>query len=140
MNSSIFGKDTPMGCPEVNDRAGVYVPAVGHEKEVAAIKNGAGVVGYGNNDGTLTIYYESNRFDDSKLYPWLAKARLAYERMVHHKPTTYHQTVAPDKFEQVGMLDGSSLILTRPESLQRWLAYCNVSDTAPAKEDMNWKR
>jgi hypothetical protein len=139
-NSSIFGRDTPMGCPEVDDRAGVFVPAAGCEKEVPTIKNGAGIVGFGNNDGTLTIYYESNRFDDSKLHPWLAKTRLAYERMVHHKPTTSHQTVAPDKFEQVGLLDGSSLIMTKPEGLQRWLAYCHASDTAPTKADMSWKK
>jgi hypothetical protein len=139
VNSSIFGKDTPMGCPDVNERAGVFVPAAGHEKELPPnIKNGAGIVGYGNNDGTLMIYFESNRFDESKLQTWLSKVRLSYDRMVQHAPTTSHVTIVPDAMEQIGLIDGSGIEITKPESLNRWLAYCHAQSSAPAKLKISW--
>ncbi len=139
MNNSIFGKDTPMGCPDVNERAGVFVPAAGREKDIPAnIKNGAGISGYGNNDGTLMIYFESNRFDESKLQTWVSKVRMSYERMVNHMPTTSHLSIAPDTMEQVGFIDGSGIDIIKPEGLQRWLAYCHASESAPGKNKISW--
>jgi hypothetical protein len=141
MNNSIFGKDTPMGCPEVNDRAGVFVPAAGREKDIPpTIKNGAGIAGYGNNDGTLAIYFESNRFDDAKLQTWVSKVRMSYDRMVKHSPTTSHMNIAPDMLEQVGFIDGSGIQVTKPESLKRWLTFCNAMASAPEKDNMSWPR
>lgn len=141
MNNSIFGKDTPMGCPDVNDRAAVFVPAAGREKDLpATIKNGAGIAGYGNNDGTLTIYFESNRFDDPRYQSWIGKVKIAYERMVNHLPTIAHLAIAPDMMEQVGFIDGSGLQVIKRESMQRWLAFCRVSDTAPEADMTSWSK
>jgi hypothetical protein len=140
-NNSIFGKDTPMGRPEVNDRAGIFVPAAGSEKGLpATVKNGAGIVGFGNNDGTLMIYFESNRFNDDKLHTWVSKVRLSYDRMVKHAPTTSHMTMTPDLMEQIGLIDGSGVEITQPQALQRWLAYCNATDSAPEKTTLKWTR
>ncbi len=141
MNNSIFGKDTPMGCPDINDRAGIFVPAAGREKDMPpTIKNGAGIAGYGNNDGTLSIYFESNRFGEDKLQTWVSKVRMSYDRMVNHSPTTSHMTMVPDMLEQVGLIDGSGIQITKPESLKRWLTFCNAMASAPEKDAFSWPR
>ena len=141
MNHSIFGKDTPMERPDVNGRAGVYVPAGGREKDMPEnLKNGAGLVGFGNSDGTLTIYFESNRFDEAKLQPWVGKVRMSYDRLVKHAPTTSHATITPDKLEQVGFIDGSGIQIIKMAALQRWLAFCNAGDSAPESEKIHWGR
>ena len=141
MNHSIFGKDTPMGRPDVNGRAGVYVPAAGHENDMPPnLKNGAGIAGFGNNDGTLMIYFESNRFDEAKLQPWVGKVRQSYDRMIKHAPTTSHANLAPDKFELVGFIDGSGIQVIKMEALQRWLAYCKAEASAPESDKIHWGR
>lgn len=141
MNSSIFGKDTPIGCPGAGERAGVYVPTAGNEKNVHdSLKNGAGIAGFGNNDGTLSIYFESNRFDDTKLQVWANRVRTSYDRMVAHAPTTSRATVTPDKVEQIGFINGSGIQITKPEALQRWLVYCNAEASGPEGTSISWGR
>ena len=76
-----YSKDTPIGLPSVGGRAGVFVPTAEFDVSTSTtIRHGAGIVGFGNPDGTLTIYYEANRFDDSSLHKWENKARKAYDR------------------------------------------------------------
>ena len=106
----------------------------------ANIKNGAGIVGFGNRDGTLTVYFESNRFADSALHKWQDKMQLAYARMVGHLPTTSHMVMTADQVEQVGIMDSHSVELTRPEGLKRWLAHSNVADSAPEHAVIIWKK
>lgn len=104
------------------------------------IKKGAGIVGFGNRDGTITIYFESNRFGDDGLQKWESKVQLAYSRMVGHLPTTSRVVMTADLLEQVGIMDSHSAELTRPESLKRWLAYSNVADSAPEHAVIIWKK
>lgn len=134
-SNSKFGNDTPMGRPGEGDSGAVFVPATGREGEApASIKNGAGMVGYGNSDGTLTVYFESNRFDDAKLQKWEDKVRIAYERIVKATPTSSHITVVSDWLEQIGTIGRSGIHIRKPESLTRWLTHCNVMASAPTSD------
>lgn len=119
-----------MGHPDVNGDAALFVPAAGCEKDLPAnINNGAGIVGFGNSDGTLTIYFESNRFADPQLHKWEDKVRTAYKRMVAHLPTVSHMTINSDQLEQVGLMDGKNIDLFKPVGLKRWLAHSRATDS-----------
>lgn len=85
---STYSKDTPVGLPTIGGRAAVFVPTDLFDiANSSTIRKGAGIVGFGNPDGSLTIYFEANRFDDSALHKWENKARKAYDRMVAVAPT-----------------------------------------------------
>ena len=85
---SSYGKDTPVGRPDIDGRAACSCPTRTFDlANSTTIRKGAGIVGFGNPDGSLTIYFEANRFDDSSLHKWEHKARKAYERMVMGAPT-----------------------------------------------------
>lgn len=134
-----FDKATPMGRPQRHGQAGLFVPIPGMERELpATLKNGAAVVGFGNPNGTLTVYFESNRFDDSSLHKWEDKAQIAFRRMIDHLPTTSKATVPPSQMEQVGVMDIDGLRVTRFESLKRWLHHCNALDTAPNSTEVTF--
>ena len=137
---STYSKDTPVGRPDTDGRAAVFVPTSQFDLgNTSTIRKGAGIVGYGNPDGSLTVYYEANRFDDSSLHKWENKARKAYDRMVAGAPTTSKTKLDAKFLEQVGIIDGSGIHLRQPELLQHWLTISEALDTAPADSITLWK-
>jgi hypothetical protein len=139
---STYSKDTPIGRPDIDGRAGVFVPTDEFDLDnTTTIRKGAGVVGYGNLDGSLTVYFEGNRFDDSSLHKWENKARKAYERMVMGSPTVSKIAKIDSKMlEQVGVIDGMGINLKHPERLSLWLVRSDASDTAPEQNIVLWKK
>jgi len=137
---STYSKDTPVGRPDIDGRAAVFVPSPSFDADSnATIRKGAGIVGYGNPDGTLTIYFESNRFDETSLHKWENKARKAYDRMVMGAPTVSKAKINANMLEQIGIIDGIGIHLKQPERLEQWLAHSNALDTAPAGPVTLWK-
>jgi hypothetical protein len=137
---STYSKDTPIGRPDTDGRAAVFVPSATFDAGAnAAIRLGSGIVGFGNPDGTLTVYFEGNRFDESSLHKWENKARKAYDRMVMGAPTVSKAKINASMLEQIGIIDGMGIHLKQPERLQQWLEHSNAGDTAPAGPVMLWK-
>jgi hypothetical protein len=137
--TSTFDKDTPMGHPQQQGHAALFVPLPGAAAELPPnIRNGAGLVGFGNPNGTLTVYFESNRFNDSALYKWEDKVHAAYRRMIDHLPTTSKAVIAPHQLEQIGTMGASGLRLTRFDSLKRWLADSQLLESAPDEAELHW--
>lgn len=135
-----FEKDTPIGHPHKNGHAALFVPIAGNEAELPAnIRNGAGIVGFGNPNGTLTIYFESNRFNDSALHKWESKVQLAFRRMIDHLPTTSKMVIPPHQLEQIGIMEADGLRLTRLDSLKRWLSYSQAIESAPSSDELSWR-
>lgn len=135
-----YGKDTPVGRPDTDGRAAVFVPTDSFDAaNNANIRLGAGIVGFGNPDGTLTVYFESNRFDESSLHKWENKARKAYDRMVAGAPTVSKAKLTANMLEQIGVIDGMGIHLKQPERLEQWLQRANALDTAPAGPVTLWK-
>lgn len=127
-----FGKDTPLDRPNPGGRAAVFVPAESANDEIAGLfKNGSGMVGYGNHDGTVTVYFENNRFNESGLFKWEDKCFKAYERMVKLSPTTSKCGGDADNFVQIGLIEGSEILVTDMDRLRRWLEKTNTLDTMP---------
>ena len=137
--TSSYGKETPVGRPDIDGRAGIFVPTAEFDIDNTTIRKGAGIVGFGNLDGTLTVYFEANRFDESNLHKWEHKARKAYARMVMGAPTVSKAKIDARMLEQVGIIDGMGINLKHPERLTHWLAISNVPDTAPEEPGVRWK-
>jgi hypothetical protein len=136
---STYSKDTPVGLPVVGGRAGVFVPTEQFDlKNSTTIRKGAGIVGFGNPDGSLTVYFEANRFDDSSLHKWENKARKAYDRMVMVAPTVSKAKIDAKYLEMVGYIDGTGITLKMPERLAEWLAQSDALDTAPSGSVVLW--
>ena len=132
---SIIGQDIPMERPDTDGRAAVFVPVTGVKEDVLlTIRKGAAIVGFANHDRTITVYFESNRFDDPVLAKWEHKARKAYDRLVDNAPTVSKLTTSPANFEQIGYINGKGITIRRMESLQRWLAYSDAMDTCPVTD------
>ncbi len=128
-----------MGHPHGNGHAALFVPVPGSEVELPPnLKKGAAIVGFGNPNGTLTIYFESNRFNENALHLWEAKLQAAFRRMIEHLPTTSKAVLPPHQFEQVGLVSADGFRVTRFESLKRWLAYSQASDSAPENDEKHW--
>lgn len=137
---STYGKDTPVGRPDTDGRAGVFVPTGEFDlSNSTTIRKGSGVVGFGNPDGSLTVYFEANRFDDHSLHKWENKARKAYDRMVANVPTVSKAKLDARMLEQVGYIDGAGIQLKQPDRLQAWLALSGALDTAPADAVVVWR-
>ncbi len=137
---TIFDKATPMGRPHRQGQAALFVPIPGFESDLpSTLKNGAAIVGFGNPNGTLTIYFESNRFNDSSLHKWEDKAQAAFHRMIEHLPTTSKSVVPPSQMEQVGIMEADGLRLTRADSLKRWLHHSQALDSMPHATELNWR-
>ena len=127
-----FLKDTPMDRPHPGGRAALFVPRVDAEQAVTeTIKNGSGMVGFGNRDGTLTIYFENNRFSDPALHLWQKKVFKAYDRMVNGLPTTSKMNCDPASVVQIGFVQGSEILVRDMEDLNDWLKRTNTLDSAP---------
>jgi hypothetical protein len=125
----------PIGRPDADARAAVFVPTVGAKEDVVlTIRPGAAVVGFANHDDTITVYFESNRFDDAGLFKWEHKARKAYDRLIDNVPTVSKLTTSPGNFEQIGYITGKAITIRRMDSLKRWLAASDALDSAPETE------
>ncbi|WP_038489350.1 hypothetical protein [Janthinobacterium agaricidamnosum] len=132
---SVIGQDIPMERPDTDGRAAVFVPSA-HVKEdvLLTIRKGAAIVGFANHDRTITVYFESNRFDDPLLAKWEHKARKAYDRLIDNAPTVSKLNVSPDNFEQIGYINGKGITIRRMESLKRWLTYSDAMASCPDSE------
>ncbi|WP_342114027.1 hypothetical protein [Pseudoduganella sp. OTU4001] len=134
-----YSKDTPVGLPVVGGRAGVFVPTEEFDlKNSTTIRKGAGIVGFGNPDGSLTVYFEANRFDESSLHKWENKARKAYDRLVMVAPTVSKAKMDAKYLEFIGYIDGAGITLKEPERLIHWLSQSDAMDTAPAGPVVLW--
>ncbi|MES2740164.1 MAG: hypothetical protein V4754_04355 [Pseudomonadota bacterium] len=137
---STYGKDTPLGRPDVDGLAGIFVPTAAFDVDNGnSVKWGAAIVGFGNTDGSLTVYFEANRFDDSSLHKWENKARKAYERMVMGAPTVSKAKIDAQMMDQVGTIDGSGIRVQFPERLHAWLLHSKALDTAPEGDNIFWR-
>ena len=135
---SLFGKDTPMERPHPGGRAAVFVPAEqGNQAVLDLFSNGSGLVGFANHDGSLTVYFENNRFNDSALHPWQSKVFKAYDRMVNGAPTVNKVTCDAANVEQVGFIEGPEILVRDMAMLGAWLARCNAQDTAPSAPEIH---
>ncbi|MES2127354.1 MAG: hypothetical protein V4463_08790 [Pseudomonadota bacterium] len=127
-----FGRDTPMERPNPGGRAAVFVPHADAEEAVMEVlKNGSGMVGFGNPDGTVTVYFENNKFNDSALHRWQDKVFKAYDRMVKRSPTVNKLSCDPGNMVQVGFIEGPEILVRDMPVLHHWLQRCNAMDTAP---------
>jgi hypothetical protein len=121
--------------PDADGRAALFVPSTSVKEDILmSIRAGAAVVGYANHDGTITVYFESNRFDDPVLAKWEHKARKAYDRLIDNAPTVSKLSASADNFEQIGYINGKGLTIRRMESLKRWLTDSNAMDSCPETE------
>jgi hypothetical protein len=127
-----FGRDTPMDRPNPGGRAAVFVPQPDAEEAVAlALKNGSGMVGFGNADGSVTVYFENNKFNDSSLHKWEHKVFKAYDRMVKRSPTVNKLTCDAANLDQVGFIEGPEILVRNMDRLQAWLQRSNAADSMP---------
>jgi hypothetical protein len=127
-----FGRDTPMDRPNPGGRAAVFVPQPDAEEAVCEVlKNGSGMVGFGNPDGTVTVYFENNKFNDSSLHKWQNKVFKAYDRMVKRSPTVNKLTCDASNVEQVGFIEGPEILVRHMEPLISWLQRSGALDSAP---------
>lgn len=132
MATTVFGMDTPMERPDPGQRGAVFVPSKDADETVAsALKNGSGLCGYGNLDGTVMIYFENNKFNDSALSKWESKVFKAYDRMVNMAPTVNKLTCAAGNLVQVGFIKGHEILVTDMDALMEWLKRSNALDSAP---------
>jgi hypothetical protein len=129
---STFGRDTPMDRPSPGGRAAVFVPRTDAEETVSgALRNGSGMVGFGNTDGSVTIYFENNKFNDSSLHAWQNKCFKSYDRMVKGSPTVNKLTCDAANLEQVGFIEGPEILVRNMASLLEWLQRSGAADSAP---------
>lgn len=137
--SAMMGQDLPLERPDADGRAALFVPTSACKPDVLEmIRKGAAVVGFGNHDHTLTIYYESNRFNDPGLAKWEMKARKAFERLADNLPTVSKMVAKGEYFEQVGYISARQITIRRMEKLQRWLESGDALDTGPEAEIITW--
>lgn len=127
-----FGRDTPMDRPNPGGRAAVFVPRVDADQAVAEVlRNGSGLVGYGNPDGSVQVYFENNKFNDSALHSWQNKVFKAYDRMVKGAPTVNKLSCDAGNLEQIGFVEGPEILVRNMEQLMEWLTRSNAADSAP---------
>jgi hypothetical protein len=138
ISMSTFGFDTPMERPRPGGRAAVFVPHPDAEEVVAeALKNGSGMVGFGNPDRTVTIYFENNRFNDPGLLPWQAKVFKSYGRMVELAPTVNKLTCHAENVVQIGFIEGSEILVRDMEKLKAWLDRSGAPDSMPESAEIH---
>ena len=127
-----FGRDTPMDRPSPGGRAAVFVPRMDADEAVLEMfRNGSGMVGYGNPDGSVQVYFENNKFNDSALHSWQNKVFKAYDRMVKGAPTVNKLSCDAGNLEQVGFIEGAEILVRNMEQLMDWLTRSNAVASAP---------
>ena len=127
-----FGRDTPMDRPAPGQRGAVFVARADADEAIASmLKNGSGMVGFGNPDGSVMIYFENNKFNDSALHSWQNKVFKSYDRMVKGSPTVNKLTCDAGNLEQVGFIQGPEILVRDMEALMAWLTRSGAEDSAP---------
>lgn len=127
-----FGMDVPMERPDAGGRAAVFVPKAGADDAVReSLRNGSGMCGFANLDGTVMIYFENNKFNDPGLAKWESKVFKAYDRLVNLAPTVNKLTCSAGSVEQVGVVKGHEILVTEMDLLKQWLKRSNAEDSAP---------
>ena len=131
-STSTFGKDTPIDRPNPGGRAAVFVPsATADDNVMEKLRAGTGMVGFGNKDGSVMVYFEGNRFNDSSLHKWEDKIFKAYDRMVKLAPTVNKLSCGAEHLEQVGFIEGTGITIRKRDTLLQWLKFSNALDMAP---------
>ena len=127
-----FGRDTPMERPNPGGRAALFVPHPQADAAVAAaFSNGSGIVGFGNPDGSVTAYFENNKFRDPGLFKWESKVYKAYGRMVERSPTVNKLVCDAANLEQVGFIQGTEILVRDMQLLEAWLKRSGAGDSMP---------
>jgi hypothetical protein len=135
---STFGRDTPMDRPSPGGRAAVFVPSIEADDAVRdALKNGSGMVGFGNQDGSVTVYFENNKFSDPGLHLWENKVFKSYDRMVKGSPTVNKLTCDALNLEQVGFIEGAEILVRNMARLAQFLQQSGAASTAPASAEID---
>jgi hypothetical protein len=133
-----FGRDTPIERPNPGGRAALFVPHLEAEEAVAgAVSNGSGMVGFGNPDGTVTVYFENNKFRDPGLHKWESKVFKAYARMVERSPTVNKLICDASNLVQIGLIEGPEIQVTEMERLAAWLQRSNAADSMPDSAEIH---
>jgi hypothetical protein len=123
--------------PNPGGRAAVFVPHPDAEEAVAnAVNNGSGMVGFGNADGSVTVYFENNKFRDPGLHKWESKAFKAYARMVERLPTVNKLSCDAANLEQIGFIEGPEIMVRNMDKLAQWLQRSNAGDSMPESSDI----
>ena len=135
---STFGIDTPMERPNPGGRAAVFVPREDAEEVVSEqLRNGSGMVGFGNMDGSVTVYFENNKFNDPALHKWEQKVFKAYDRMVKGSPTVNKLTCDSNNLLQIGFIQGPEILVRDMAGLMKWLERTGAVDSAPAAAEIH---
>ncbi|MGZ8302678.1 MAG: hypothetical protein ACXW2U_08575 [Telluria sp.] len=124
--------------PSAGGRAGVFVPSPDASETVRmAMKNGSGMCGFGNLDGTVMIYFENNKFNDSALSMWKDKVYKSYDRMVNLAPTVNKLNCDAASLKQVGFIKGREILVTDMEALKEWLVRSGAVDSMPEAAEIH---
>ena len=135
---STFGKDTPLDRPSPGGRGAVFVPRADADDTVAALlRNGSGMVGFGNTDGSVMVYFENNKFNDAALYTWQNKVFKAYDRMVNGSPTVNKLACDAGNLEQIGLIEGPEILVRDMDKLLAWLKRSGAEASAPAGPEIH---
>jgi len=127
-----FATEIPMERPAPGKRAAVLVPRAGAEEWVRELlRNGSGMAGYANGDGTVTAYFENNKFRDPGLARWERKVFKAYERLVNSAPTVNKLTCDASDLLAVGLVAGPEIMVYDMGALAEWLRRSDAVDSAP---------
>jgi hypothetical protein len=125
-------KEIPDNRPDPGGYAAVFVPCADADEFVLdAVKNGSGMAGFANGDGTITVYFENNRFADVALGTWQSKVFKAYDRLVKRMPTTSKLTCDNDNLQVVGVVGGGQIVVSDMAALNGWLERTGALATAP---------
>jgi hypothetical protein len=125
-------KEIPADRPEPGGYAAIFVPRADADEFVLdAIRTGSGVAGYANGDGTVSVYFENNRFNDSALAKWESKVMKAYDRMVKRMPTTNKLTCDSGNLEAIGVVGGGQIVISDMAALRGWLERTGALASAP---------
>lgn len=127
-----FGIDVPLDRPSPGARAALFVPRKDADEAVRTqLRNGSGMVGFGNRDGTITVYFENNKFHDPALHAWQNKVFKAYDRMVNGAPTVNKLTCDAGNLIMVGIIEGSEMLVREMATLRAWLERSGALDSMP---------
>ena len=133
-----FGRDTPMDRPNPGGRAALFVPSPDATEVVTSVvNNGSGMVGFGNPDGTVMVYFENNRFRDPGLHLWQSKVFKAYGRMVERAPTTNKLSCDAGNLVQVGFVEGGEIVVRNMDLLEAWLKKSGAEDSMPESAEIH---
>jgi hypothetical protein len=125
-------REIPLDRPDPGGYAAVFVPrADADEFVLEAVRNGSGMAGFANGDGTVTVYFENNRFADPALGPWQSKVFKAYDRMVKRMPTTSKLTCDQGNLRAIGVVGGAQIVVSDMAALTDWLQRSDALASAP---------